>query len=397
MLTNQQLKNNMKNHRLLEITLLLASMLTMLANAIISPTLPAITQAFSHIDNVETLTKLMLTLPALVIALFSPFAGRIIDNYGRIRILIISLLIYILAGTAGYWVKSLYALLFSRFILGFGVSGIMITATTLVGDYFTGKKREQFMGMQGAFTALGGLLFIPTAGYLADINWRFAFLVYGFAAIILTMVPFSLHEPKRHQHINHDNDNAPRVSNKVWFVYVSSFLTMLFFYIIPVQLPFLLTSFEGVSSNQVGLSIGFMMIAQATSAILSKTFRQKLSFISMYTLGFILIGIGYLIIGLSTTYMVATMGVMVVGLGLGSLIPTANLWIMSLVPDAQRGRYVGMLTRANFFGMFMSPLCIQPIQNIVGLRPSFMVISCILVVVASMYFFIIKPLYAKTN
>lgn len=385
----------MKNTKLLEITLLLASMLTMLANAIISPSLPAITQAFSGVENVESLTKLMLTLPALVIALFSPVAGRIIDKYGRINVLIISLLIYLVAGTSGYWLNSLYAILISRIILGFGVSGIMTTATTLVGDYFTGKKREQFMGMQGAFTALGGLFFIPTAGYLADIDWRLAFLVYGFAGLILILVPFSLHEPTKRNEKHVNEQDVPVVGNMVWFVYLSAFTTMLFFYIIPVQLPFLLKTFDGVGANQIGLSIGFMMIAQAASAILSKSFRQKLSSLSMYILGFTLMAIGYSIIGFSSTYAIATMGVMMVGLGIGSLIPTANLWIMSLVPDTQRGKYVGMLTRANFIGMFMSPLFIQPIQNIVGLQSSFIVVSCILLLISTSYFFILKPLYLK--
>lgn len=387
----------MKNNRFLEITLLLASTLTMLANAIISPSLPSITQAFSDVDNVEALTKLMLTLPALVIALFSPIAGRIIDKYGRIPVLVISLIIYALAGTAGYWVDSLYAILFSRIILGFGVSGIMTTATTLVGDYFTGKKREQFMGMQGAFTALGGLLFIPTAGYLADIDWRLAFLVYAFAGLILVMVPFSLHEPEKTTSAEAEKATNQKVSTKVWFVYISAFITMMFFYIIPVQLPFLLNTFDGVNSNQVGLSIGFMMIAQAASAILSKSFRKKLSSISMYVLGFTLMATGYLLIGLSSSYIMATLSVMMVGLGIGSLIPTANLWIMSLVPDAQRGKYVGLLTRANFIGMFVSPLAIQPIQNIVGLQASFVVTSCILILIASVYFFILKPLYSKID
>lgn len=387
----------MKNHKLLEITLLLASMLTMLANAIIAPSLPAITQTFSHIENVETLTKLMLTLPALVIALFSPIVGRIIDKYGRINVLIISLFIYLIAGTSGYYLNNLYSILVSRIVLGFGVSGIMITATTLVGDYFTGKKRAQFMGMQGAFTALGGLLFIPTAGYLANINWRLAFVVYAFSAIVLVLVPFCLHEAIDKNIKEQKSLNNQKVSHKVWFVYISVFITMLFFYIIPVQLPFLLQSFEGIGANHVGLSIGFMMIAQATSAILSKNFRQHLSSLSMYISGFIVIGIGYLIIGFSTTYIIATIGVMVVGLGLGSLIPTANLWIMSLVPDTQRGKYVGILTRANFFGMFMSPLVIQPIQNIVGLQTSFIVVSYILFLISCIYFFILKPLYSKMN
>ena len=92
----------MNNNKPLEITLLLASMLTMLANAIIAPSLPAISSAFNTVENIEALTKLMLTLPALTIAIIAPFAGRIIDKQGRIKVLIVSLVIYTLAGTSGF-------------------------------------------------------------------------------------------------------------------------------------------------------------------------------------------------------------------------------------------------------------------------------------------------------
>lgn len=385
----------MKNTKKLEITLLLASMLTMLANAIIAPSLPAITEAFKYVENVEALTKLMLTLPALTIAIISPMAGRIIDKYGRIKVLLISLIIYLLAGTSGYWLNSIYGILIGRVILGFGVSGIMTAATTLVGDYFTGKKREQFMGVQGAFSALGGLLFIPTAGYLSDINWRFAFLVYGFAALVIVLVPFSLYEPKKKDNLDQQNEATVTVGNKVWFVYISSFLTMLFFYIIPVQLPYLLQKFEGVKANHIGLAIGSMMISIAISAVLSKNIRQRFSYLSMYIIGFILMAIGYTIIGFSPSYAIAVVGVVVVGLGIGSLIPNSNLWMMSLVSIAHRGAYVGKLTRANFLGMFLSPLAIQPIQNMVGLQSSFLVVSGILLCTALIFGLVIAPQYDK--
>ena len=82
-----------KNTKLLELTLLLASMLTILANAIIAPSLPLISSTFKDVNNVEILTKLMLTLPALTIAIVAPLAGRLLDKIGRIKVLYISLAI----------------------------------------------------------------------------------------------------------------------------------------------------------------------------------------------------------------------------------------------------------------------------------------------------------------
>jgi len=50
--------------------------------------------------------------------------------------------------------------------------------TTLIADYYTGQKRANFMGLQGAFMGLGGVGFLSVGGFIADLNWRFPFLIY---------------------------------------------------------------------------------------------------------------------------------------------------------------------------------------------------------------------------
>ena len=69
---------------------------------------------------------------------------------------------YAVAGTSGFWLNDIHLILIGRFFLGLGVAGIMTSATTLIGDYFTGESRNKFMSLQSAFIALGGLLFITT-------------------------------------------------------------------------------------------------------------------------------------------------------------------------------------------------------------------------------------------
>jgi hypothetical protein len=65
---------------LIKITLLLASTLTVMAGATIAPSLPAMQDHFSEIANSQFLVKLILTIPALFIALGSPLAGQIFNS-----------------------------------------------------------------------------------------------------------------------------------------------------------------------------------------------------------------------------------------------------------------------------------------------------------------------------
>ena len=376
----------MKNKKLLEVTLLLASMLTILANAIIAPTLPLISNAFNGIKNVEILTKMLLTLPALTIAIIAPFAGKLLDKVGRIKVLNVSLLIYLLAGTSGYWLDNLFAILVGRLIFGVGVAGIMTVSTTLIGDYFTGAKREHFMGLQAAFVALGGLLFITAAGVLTDINWRLAFLIYAFSGIVLLMAPFTLHEPQIA--LKKDTSESSKVQSVkplVWLALLSAFITTMSFYMIPVQLPFLLQKLEGINGNKVGIAIGSLPFAQAVASFFYKNVKQKFDFISIFSLGVIPMAIGFSVIAFSQTYWQVISGVLISGLGVGLLIPNANLWMITLVPIHVRGKYIGFLTTATFSGMFLSPLIIQPVQKWVSIDTSFLVLGIGLALTSVVY------------
>lgn len=388
----------MRNTRLLEITLLLASMLTILANAIIAPSLPLISATFSDVPNVEILTKLMLTLPALTIAIVAPLAGRLLDKIGRIKVLYISLFIYLIAGTSGYWLADLFSIIVGRVVFGLGVAGIMTVTTTLVGDYFIGAKREHFMGLQGAFVALGGLIFITAAGVLSDISWRLAFLIYAFSAFVLILVPFALHEPKvDHEEIKTATKNGQSVPALVWLVFISAFITTVSFYMIPVQLPFFLQKMEGINGNKMGLALGSLPFAQAIASFFYKRVKAKFDFVSIYTLGFIPMAIGFSIIGFSHSYWQVISGVLISGLGVGLLIPNGNLWMINLVPVQVRGKYVGFLTTATFLGMFFSPIIIQPVQNRVGLNSSFVVLGITLAVLSVVYFILRQRLNQISN
>ncbi|MBS2100425.1 MFS transporter [Carboxylicivirga linearis] len=243
-----------RNKKVLETTLLLASMLTILANAIIAPALPLISFEFNQVERIELLTKMMLTLPALTIAVSAPVIGRFLNKVGRVKMLFGSLLIYLIAGTSGYWLNNLYSILIGRFVFGIGVAGIMTVSTTLIGDYFTGAKRERFMGLQGAFVALGGLIFITAAGYLTDISWKLTFLVYAFSIVVIVLVPFTLYEPETEDaNVNVNAAANTSVSAIIWLVYLSAFITTVSFYVIPTQYIWQNESCKFKKTNPVNL------------------------------------------------------------------------------------------------------------------------------------------------
>ena len=94
-----------RNSRLLKLTLLLTGSMTVLAGAGIAAAIPAIEAHFHSRANAEIMSKLVLTIPSLFIAVLAPVAGRIIDRYGRKIPLMFSLTLYFVGGTSGYLIS----------------------------------------------------------------------------------------------------------------------------------------------------------------------------------------------------------------------------------------------------------------------------------------------------
>lgn len=367
-------------------TLLLVSTLTVMAGATIAPSLPAMQNHFAEVNNAALWVRLVLTVPALFIVIGSPLAGIIVDRLGRKPLLIAAAALYGLAGSSGYLLNSLSMILVGRAFLGFAVAGVMVTATTLIADYYTGQARANFMGLQAAFMGLGGVLFLTGGGYLADLNWRLPFLIYLFAWLLLPLIVLALSEPERAPVVPVDRvGERPVVTagvpvNLLVLVFGTALLTQIIFYLIPVQLPFYLRDLANASATQSGLAIAFATLFSSMASLSYGRVKQKLGFVSILALTFGLLGVGYSIIGLASSYGVVLLGLAIAGLGLGLLMPNMNVWVASSVPDAVRGRALGGLTTFFFLGQFLSPLFSQPLSQQFGLGKAYLLSGLLLLV-----------------
>ncbi len=167
-----------------------------MSGATISASLPLIEETFSANPNAVYLSKLTLTLPALFIAVVSPVAGYLVDKIGRKKLMIASMILYGLGGSLGGLVDSLFWILVSCGILGVAVAIVMTVTSTLIADYFEGEERTEFLGLQAAAMAVGGIVFISLGGVLADISWRGPFFIYALSFLIIIPAIRYIKEPK---------------------------------------------------------------------------------------------------------------------------------------------------------------------------------------------------------
>ncbi len=355
-------------------TLLSVATLTIMAGTTISPSLPAIEAAFAEVDNVQLLARMVLTLPALFVAFCAPLIGGLADRYGRLRLLTASIVLYGVAGVSGLFVDSLAALLVGRAALGVAIGGIMTLVTALVGDYFAGPERERYLGLQQAFTGLGGVVFVLGGGMLADFHWRAPFAVYAMAFAIIPAIILFLTEPRRFgaaSPVAASQAEAPVKWLPVAALCLLSFLINIAFYVVPSQLPFQMRAIGLTAPSSAGLALGLHNLVMAGTALCYGRLRASLSIPAIFGIGLALMALAFLLVSASDTMPSVLIAMAVCGAGLGVAVPNLMSAAISVATPSTRGRIAGTVTASMFIGHFASPFASQPSIDAFGYAATF--------------------------
>jgi len=348
---------------------MLGSMLFVLTGVGISPSLPGMSDYFNHLPDSEFFVKLTLTIPALIIALTAPFAGILLDRWGRRPVILLSLILYGVAGSSGFWMDSLSGILIGRAFLGLATAGLMSGIITLIGDLYSGEKLHRFMGYQSAALGIGGLIFLVLSGILADIGWRYPFLIHLHAFVVIPGVIFAVKEPNID--VEKFEANPPKV--KVLFpwkltliINSISFSAMLLIFLFPVHLPFFLTSELGATNSYVGVALALQSTAAIFLGLLYWRIKARLPFQGIMAIIFLCIGINHLIIALFADLTFLAGGMLIGGISLGLLAPNTNVWVSTTTQGSNRGRAVSIMVSVVFLAQFLAPIVSQPILRSVS-------------------------------
>ncbi len=365
-----------------KVALLAVATLTVVSTMAIAPALPAMAKAFGGHPNAELLVKLALTLPAIAIALFAPLVGWIIDRFGRLRMLFVSMVLFGAAGISGYFLDDLRAILVSRFVLGLAIAGTMTTVHALAGDYLNGEARTRFAGLQSVVMSFGAMVLVGLAGLIADANWRYPFLLYIYGWLLIPLVAWLLDEPPRSARHGTGQDHQPLRAWELGLAYALGWFAAAMFYMVASQLPFLIRE-RGIQSGVLlGLAVGFVQLFAAVGSHFFVDIKRTRSFQAVYAIAFILMSAGYAMIALVDSYPVVLLGAMITGIGVGLFFPNGTLWVLTLAPPRLRGRCSGGMSASLNFGQFSSPIVLQPIVLAAGVSGAFGASAGLLALVA---------------
>jgi len=367
------------------VALLLISGLTIMSGATIAPALPAIHEQFKDVANINLIVRFILTVPALVVVLVAPFAGGLSDRFGRKGILILAIVLFGIAGTSGAFLNSIYMIILSRAIVGLSIAFIMTISTALVGDYFPpGVTRDSFVGRQGAFFGVGGLIFLTLGGFLAEIGWRAPFAVYATALFLPYFAYKHLEDVKGPGTTMRSTlQNVAGYWRQAVIVTLAfSFFNSMTFYLLPTQLPFLIKEMNIGTAGFSGIAIGTSTLISSLSSLSYSKLRSKFKPKILFFGAFLLMAIAYKVLAHSNSKTMIVAAMVVAGVGMGILLPNFIVTTMGYAPEQYRGRVAGGLTTSIFLGQFISPFLSQPWAERFSLRVTFQDTGILLSVIA---------------
>lgn len=357
------------------LALLMAAMLTTMANATISPALPELERLFADDPGAAMLTRLLVPAPSLSVALLAPFAGLIADRFGRRPLLLSGLVLFVLAGCAGLFLPDLRTIFVSRLALGIAVALIMTAQTALVGDYFTGEDRGALAGLQISARNLGGFVFISLAGWAACVSPRLPFAIYGLAGALLPSMWKVVAEPRRAARMPGSAAAKDGAGHPAWRLAFAALVvlqaaTNMLFFLMPTQLPFFFDARGDDSAVMTGTALGILMLSGGGLALLYVRLQRAVGYAMVFALGYAAMAIGFLLLILPSTASFALAGpfagTAMIGAGYATVSPTFIALALHLAPAGRRGMAGGALTASVFVGQFLSPLFATPAIPVVG-------------------------------
>lgn len=312
------------------------------------------------------------------------FSGRILERMGIRAFTVLSLMIYGICGTLGWFLDGAVTLEVSRFALGMGGVFFSTAALALTAATFTGEARSRVIGLQQATSQVVNVCAVFIVGALVAITgWRGAFLLYGaFAALLLVLTFAGIREPERPAAAEIATIAAPDAApvNFAWLITPICALTTLMgiLTVIPMaQLPFLLADNGQGSAQQVSIVLGANFVFAAISAMsfvrLAARLGKRITFIGGLACGMAGIALMGVVQGIPAACVAAAMA----GLGTGIYNTYVFDHGVAISPPAYHGRAAGLLFAFMFFGAAINPFITGAFKGWFGLHHSFPVMAAV--------------------
>jgi len=175
--------------------LLLAILLAMLDNLIVSTALPRIVGDLGGVAHLSW----VVTAYILASTITTPFYGKLGDMYGRKKFFISAIIIFLIGSALSGLSQSMTELIAFRALQGLGAGGLMVSAMATLGDIVAPRERGRYMSYMMVIMMLATIGGPLLGGFITtSFSWRWIFYInlpVGGAALVYLIA--TLHVPAK--------------------------------------------------------------------------------------------------------------------------------------------------------------------------------------------------------
>ncbi|MDX6479683.1 MAG: hypothetical protein QOG85_193 [Gaiellaceae bacterium] len=384
--------------------LMLGMLLAALDQTIVSNALPTIVGELGGLNKLSWVVTAYLLSSTISL----PIYGKLGDLYGRKRLFQAAIVIFLLGSGLCGAAQNLIELILFRGLQGLGAGGLMVGALSIIGDIVPPRERGRYQGYMGGVFAIASVVGPLIGGFFVDnLSWRWCFYVnlpVGVVALIVVGAVLQGSTERKSHRIDYEGAAVLAVgaglitlaltwggtqypwgswqvvgSFIVGAVAVAGFIVIERYAVEPliplrlfrngvfnvssamaflvgmamfgalVYLPLFFQAVHGVSATTSGLWLlplmgGLLVASTGSGRTISKIGRYRAFPIAgtlCITLGMWLLSR----IGVSTAYLFIAAGMVVLGIGLGLVMPV----IVLAVQNSADPRDLGTATSASTF------------------------------------------------
>jgi len=395
----------MSRNRIIIVTvgIMLSLFLASMESTVVATAMPTIVGQLGGLEHYSwVFAAFMLTSTTSV-----PLYGKLSDIYGRRRIYVIAMAIFLVGCVISGLAQSMSQLIGARALQGLGAGGIQPLAFILIGEMFSLKQRAK---MQGLFSGVWGVSSITgplLGGFLVDqLSWRWVFYINilpGILAAALVALAWQ-EQAKGHERPAVDYLGAALLSASVvtlliglmefgtfnsWMlitVAAALFIALLWVEqraadpILPLQLfrdrlfatavthgiltgwalfgsisfiPLFVQSVMGTSATQAGITITPMLLGWVTASIIGMRLILTVGYRKLGLIGTSLFATGAFLmtlIGAGSSQIVMMIFVTIMGIGMGLSIPSFLVAVQTSVERRNLGTATSLLQFSRSIG-----------------------------------------------
>lgn len=362
------------SRRVALVTLLVASTLTVMAGAILSPVLELIRRDLALSD---TGAGLVLTVHGFSLAIVAPIVGRAIDRWTVRPTLVCGLLLYGISGAAGVVTDSYRLLLASRLVFGVGAAAVFAATTVGLFELYRGRRRDRVMGWRSSAISLGGLAWPLVGGALGAVSWHATFAVYllgvPLAVACFAALPTTPAETAGAAPLQGGLQALARRRPELLGFYALQLISAVLLYAVLVLVPLRLGELAVTNPLHVALYPAALSGAMTVVGLCYARLRARLGDRALLMLSFSVWIAAFAVLSIAQHAALLAAATALFGIGMGLAVPALTVLIAEAAPARLRGRAMSLSASATFLGQAASPLLFGPIVEATSTTTGFTV------------------------